>query len=94
MEVNIHEAKTHLSRLLRRVAAGEEITISRAGTPVARLIAARTRDKTRPMGMDRDRIRMAENFDEPDAKIEALFYGPVTSEVPKQNRSFKRKKST
>ena len=34
-EVNIHEAKTHLSRLLRRVAAGEEIVISRAGKPVA-----------------------------------------------------------
>jgi prevent-host-death family protein len=37
MEVNIHEAKTHLSRLLQRVAAGEEVTISRAGVPVARL---------------------------------------------------------
>jgi len=39
MEVNIHEAKTHLSRLLRPVAEGEEITISRAGVPVAGLVA-------------------------------------------------------
>ena len=39
MEVNIHEAKTHLSRLLQRVAAGEEVTIARAGVPVARLVA-------------------------------------------------------
>jgi prevent-host-death family protein len=38
MEVNVHEAKTHLSRLLARVAAGEEVLISRAGTPVARLV--------------------------------------------------------
>lgn len=35
MEVNIHEAKTHLSRLLQRVAAGEEVTIARSGVPVA-----------------------------------------------------------
>jgi prevent-host-death family protein len=39
MEVNVHEAKTQLSRLLRRVAEGEEITIARAGVPVAKLIA-------------------------------------------------------
>ena len=38
MEVNIHEAKTHLSRLLQRVAAGEEVTIARSGVPVARLL--------------------------------------------------------
>ena len=37
-EVNIHEAKTHLSRLLNRVASGEEIVISRAGKPIARLV--------------------------------------------------------
>ncbi len=38
MEVNIHEAKTHLSKLLARVAAGEEIIISKAGRPVAQLV--------------------------------------------------------
>jgi prevent-host-death family protein len=38
MEVNIHEAKTHFSKLLRRVAAGEEIVISRAGKPVAKIV--------------------------------------------------------
>jgi prevent-host-death family protein len=80
MEVNVHEAKTHLSRLLRQVAAGEEITISRAGTPVAKLIAAGTRSKSRPMGMDRGKIRMAEDFDQPDPELERLFYGPVTTE--------------
>jgi prevent-host-death family protein len=36
--VNVHEAKTHLSRLLERVAAGEEVVIARAGRPVARLV--------------------------------------------------------
>ena len=41
MRVNVHEAKTHLSRLLQRVADDEEVTISRAGVPVAKLIAVR-----------------------------------------------------
>lgn len=55
MEVNVHEAKTHLSRLLKRVAEGEEITISRAGVPVAKLIALGPDGQSRPMGMDRDK---------------------------------------
>jgi prevent-host-death family protein len=48
-EVNVHEAKTHLSRLLARVEAGEEVLISRAGHPIARLVPARrARGKRRP----------------------------------------------
>jgi prevent-host-death family protein len=42
MEVNIHEAKTHLSRLLERVALGEEVIIAKAGTPVAKLVAIKS----------------------------------------------------
>jgi prevent-host-death family protein len=81
MEVNVHEAKTHLSRLLRQVAAGDEITISRAGVPVAKLIAAGARSNARPMGMDRGKIWMADDFDRPDPELEALFYGPITTEA-------------
>ncbi|MGH7589049.1 MAG: type II toxin-antitoxin system Phd/YefM family antitoxin, partial [Gemmatimonadota bacterium] len=50
--VNIHEAKTHLSRLLRRVAAGEEIVIARSGEPVARLVPI-DRGRNRRLGTDR-----------------------------------------
>jgi prevent-host-death family protein len=46
-EVNTHEAKTHLSRLLQRVAAGEEITIASRGNPVARLIPIRPKESSR-----------------------------------------------
>src|SRR5215813_11585985 len=77
MNVNVHEAKTHLSRLLKRVAAGEEITISRAGIPVARLIAAAPTGGTRPLGMDRGKIWIADDFDAPDPELEALFYAPI-----------------
>jgi prevent-host-death family protein len=77
MEVNIHEAKTQLSRLLRRVAEGEEITIARAGVPVAKLIAVAPAGGSRPMGMDEGKIWIADDFDAPMPEFEALFYADV-----------------
>ena len=54
MEVNIHEAKTHFSRLLQRVANGEEVTIARAGVPVARLVPVEPKkSKIPPPGVGR-----------------------------------------
>jgi prevent-host-death family protein len=61
-EVSVHEAKTHLSRLLRRVALGEEIVISRGGEPIARLVPA-THRKSRKLGIDRGRYEVPEDFD-------------------------------
>jgi prevent-host-death family protein len=84
MEVNIHEAKTHLSRLLQRVAQGEEVTIARAGVPVARLVAVKSQKHVRPLGMDRGRIWIADDFDAPlPDDLLALFHG---EEVPKPKR--------
>jgi prevent-host-death family protein len=80
MEVNIHEAKTHLSRLLQRVAAGEEVTIARAGVPVARLVAVKPKpNKVRPLGMDRGRIWIADDFDAPlpDDLLKAFYGGKL-----------------
>ena len=62
--VNVHEAKTHLSRLLRRVAMGEEIVISRAGEPVARLVPIE-RGTQRQLGIDAGRFEVPEDFDAP-----------------------------
>ena len=61
--VNVHEAKTHLSRLLERVERGEEVVISRAGTPVAKLVAIPA--TKRVLGADRGRVRIAPDFDAP-----------------------------
>ncbi len=61
--VNVQEAKTHLSRLLERVAVGEEIVLARAGTPIARLVPFRAAPR-RP-GRGKGRITMAEDFDAP-----------------------------
>lgn len=63
-EVSVHEAKTHLSRLLRRIATGEEVTISRSGKPVARLVPIRNKP-VRKLGLDADQVRIAEDFDAP-----------------------------
>jgi prevent-host-death family protein len=63
--VNVHEAKTHLSRLLDRVARGEEVTIAKAGRPVAKLIPIRPSIDRRSPGSARGRIEIKASFDEP-----------------------------
>jgi prevent-host-death family protein len=72
--VNIHDAKTHLSRLVERVEAGEEVTIARAGRPVARLVPLRPA-RPRILGALRGRVHMAPDFDAPDDRVVALFEG-------------------
>jgi prevent-host-death family protein len=62
--VNVHEAKTHLSRLLERVEHGEEIVIARAGKPVARLIPVEPVERRRPIGKYKGQIWVSEDFDE------------------------------
>jgi prevent-host-death family protein len=64
MEVNIHEAKTHLSKLLRRVVAGEEIIISKAGRPLAKIVPFAS-PALRRFGMDRGVFRVPDDFDAP-----------------------------
>ena len=62
---NVHEAKTHLSRLLERVAAGEEIVIARAGRPIARLVPFRSETPRRVAGTHRDRIHFSDDLEAP-----------------------------
>lgn len=63
--VNVHEAKTHLSKLLERVERGEEIVIARAGKPVAKLVPIDDPGWKRPLGRDKGKIWMSEDFDDP-----------------------------
>lgn len=88
MEVNIHQAKTHLSRLLQRVAAGEDVTIARAGVPVARMVAIEPKkNKTRPLGMDRRRVWVADDFDAPlPDDLLAAFYGGAIPKLERRKR--------
>ena len=63
--VNIHEAKTHLSRLVERVQAGEEIIIAKNGVPLARLVPLQAQTTPRRPGGWEGRIVIADDFDAP-----------------------------
>lgn len=74
---NTHEAKTHLSRLLDRAAAGEEIVIGKAGKPVAKLVPYVEKKKPRKPGAWKGKVWLAPDWDseETNKEIERLFYG-------------------
>ena len=75
-QINIHQAKTQLSRLIERVAGGEEIIITKSGNPIARLVPYVPKGAVRRPGAMRGKIRIKRNFDEPLPKeILASFEG-------------------
>jgi len=65
MQVNIHEAKTHLSKLLTRVQEGEEIIIAKGGKPIARLVPMGEKPVRRLPGSAKGKVTIAPNFDAP-----------------------------
>jgi prevent-host-death family protein len=65
MAVNIHEAKTHFSKLIERVLQGEEITIAKGGKPVARLVPAEIAKAHRVPGSARGLVKIHADFDAP-----------------------------
>ncbi|HKM47489.1 MAG TPA: type II toxin-antitoxin system Phd/YefM family antitoxin [Terriglobales bacterium] len=75
MEVNIHDAKTHLSRLLERVAMGEEVIIAKAGTPVAKLVPVEGARRKFQFGSAKGEFVVPDDFNDPLPKeIEDLFW--------------------
>lgn len=75
-QINIHQAKTQLSKLVEEAAQGEEIIIAKAGKPIARLVPLEKKEcKPRIPGGMKGQIWMADNFDEPMSEEElALWY--------------------
>ena len=74
--VSVHEAKTHLSRLLKDVAAGADVVIARAGKPVARLVPIDQVPKPKQLGLLRGRIKVPADFNTPlPAAVLADFEG-------------------
>jgi len=65
MQINIHEAKTHLSSLIERVEAGEEVIIARSGKPVAKLVSLAPPKAVRQPGTARGEIIVSDDFDSP-----------------------------
>ena len=75
MLCNIHEAKTHLSKLLERVEQGEEVIIGRAGRPVARLVPYEASGQDRQPGLMRGRIEIHDDFDASDWLVDEFEEG-------------------
>lgn len=74
-QVNLYEAKTHLSDLVERAAGGEDIVIAKAGTPRVRLVAVQAPRRPRSPGGWEGRVRLAADFDAVDEEIAASFRG-------------------
>ena len=72
MTVNVHEAKTNLSKLLARVSLGEEVVIAKAGKPVAKLVPINEKPPDRVPGSAKGKVWMAPDFDQTsdDSKLE------------------------
>jgi len=75
--INIHEAKTHLSRIVDEVAAGTEVVIAKAGKPMARLVPVEAAGRPKRYGLLKGKIQLpeAEDFNADDEEITALFEG-------------------
>ena len=71
--VKMHEAKTHLSRLVARVLEGEEVIITKAGKPVARLTRWEQAGKTREFGTAKGKIKILRGFDDPVPGFEGFY---------------------
>jgi prevent-host-death family protein len=73
--VNVDEAKTHLSKLIDRAMAGEDIVIARAGKPMVRFVPVAAQPARRTPGSPRGQIRMSPDFDELPEQLAAAFRG-------------------
>lgn len=73
--VNIHQAKTNLSRLIEKALSGEDVVIAKAGKPVVKLIKFKEKKQWRKPGLWKGKIRVSEDFDDEDEEINKLFYG-------------------
>jgi prevent-host-death family protein len=75
MQVDVREAEKHLSRLVDRAAAGEQVVITRAGKPVARLVPVAEPKERREPGVWQGRVRIAPDFDELPPELRSVFGG-------------------
>jgi prevent-host-death family protein len=96
MQVNIHEAKTHLSRLLERVAEGEEIILARDGTPCARIVPLETRVPRTPgiLNAGRAKQELGAAFFEPLPAEELALWNGASDERPPTVRKSKKRRAS
>lgn len=86
LTINIHEAKTHLSRFVEQAAAGEEIIIAKAGKPVAKLVALHSNPSRRNLGMFKGQLNVPDDFDAPLSDEAIAQFENSSIELPSPNR--------
>ncbi len=84
--INIHEAKTHLSRFVEQAAAGEEIIIAKAGKPMAKLVPLLRTPSRRNLGMFKGKLNVPDNFDAPLSNEVVGLFENSEIEPPSKNR--------
>lgn len=72
--VNIHQAKTNLSKLIEKTSRGEEVIIAKAGKPVAKLVPHKEKLKPRKFGLWKGKVWISKDFDDENEEINKLFY--------------------
>lgn len=72
--INIHQAKTNLSKLIEKTLNGEDIVIAKAGKPVVKLVTYKEKLKPRKFGLLKGKIWVSDDFDDEDPEINKLFY--------------------
>lgn len=75
LTVNIHEAKTHLSKLVEKAAKGEPFIIAKAGKPLVKVVPIEAKKKPKRFGFLKGKIHVPDDFNEMDEEIARLFYG-------------------
>ena len=75
--VNIHSAKTNLSKLIEQTLVGKDVVIAKAGKPVAKLIAYKEKVKPHKFGLWKGKIWVSDDFNDEDEEINKLFYVDV-----------------
>lgn len=86
LTINIHEAKTHLSRFIEKAAAGEEIIIAKAGKPIAKLVPLHSLPSPRILGMFKGQLNVPEDFDAALPKDVAMLFQSRSIEPSSENR--------
>lgn len=81
--LNIHQAKTHLSRLVEEAMEGESIVVAKAGKPMVQLVPVTAETKARPLGLLEGQAHESANCWSTDAEIEEWFYGSDKISAPR-----------
>ncbi len=92
LTINIHEAKTHLSRFVEQAPAGEEIIIAEAGKPIAKRVPLHSRPQRRKLGIAAGEFTVPDNFDAPlpDDVLRLFYEGSIEPDPPHEDQETER----